>query len=111
MVNSKGVEVEVTEKIRALTTEELVNKTKQVYKRIYTKDQIRDNYIYPLMNQGYIDKTDSQIDKRAKIYYPVSLIEDPLKIQNCKIITDRAIYFNNQKYMLKILNCILANNT
>ena len=36
-----------------------------------TTKQLLESYLYPLLNQGYIDKTESLIDKRAKIYYPV----------------------------------------
>ena len=63
----------------ALTTEDLVKKTKEVYNRTYTKHQIRDTYIYPLINQGYIDETDSELDKRQKILYPLIVLDKSSK--------------------------------
>jgi hypothetical protein len=76
VVNPKtGEETKIEEKIIALTTEDLVKKTKEVYNRVYTKHQIRDNYIYPLINHGYIDETDSELDKRARILYPLIVLD------------------------------------
>ena len=38
-----------------LTTRDLVQKTKEVYNRVYTKHQIRDTYIYPRINQHLVE--------------------------------------------------------
>jgi hypothetical protein len=73
-LNSKR---EITnEKRKAVTTEQLVDKTKEVYNRTYTTKQILDTYVSPLVNQGYIDKTDSDLDKRSNIYYPVIITKN-----------------------------------
>ena len=66
-----GMDQIATEKRTALTTEQLAEKTKEVYKQTYTTKQILENFVKPLINQGYIDKTESDLDRRAKIYYPV----------------------------------------
>jgi hypothetical protein len=76
ITTKKGEQISVSENIVALTTDDLVKKTKKVYNRNYTKEHIRDTYIYPLSNQGYIDNADSEIDGRAKIYYPLIIPEE-----------------------------------
>ena len=55
----------------AVTSQDLVDKTEQTYKRLYTKKNIVDHYVTPLINQGYIDKVESELDHRASIYYPL----------------------------------------
>jgi hypothetical protein len=68
----KGKEqVMIFENRIALTTEGLVKKTYEVYNKTYTKKQILESYINPLINQGYIDKVESELDHRASIYYPL----------------------------------------
>ena len=61
--NSKG-EI-LTEKRIALTTEQLIEKTKQSYNRTNTSKQILEAYLNPLINQNYIDKTESEPERRA----------------------------------------------
>jgi hypothetical protein len=64
----------ITEKRIAVTTEQLIEKSNEVYgqqQQSFTSKTILDNYIYPLINQNYIDKTESELDKRSNIYYPV----------------------------------------
>ncbi len=61
----------LTEKLIALTTEQLVKMTYEKQGKKLSKKQLLETYIYPLLNQGYIDATESDIDKRCKIYYPV----------------------------------------
>lgn len=48
-----GVEGEVQESRIGLTTEELASKTKEILSKTYTKKKILDNFIDPLINQGY----------------------------------------------------------
>ena len=55
----------------AVTTEQLAQKTKEVYQRIITNKKVLDAYLEPLLNEGYIDKTGSDIDHRFNIYYPL----------------------------------------
>jgi hypothetical protein len=54
IVSSKGVEVEVTEKIN-INHGRISRKDQRGIQARLHQDQIRDNYICPLMNQGYID--------------------------------------------------------
>ena len=61
----------VTENIIAVTTERLAQKTKEVYQRVITSKKVLDTYLEPLLNEGYIDKTGSDIDHRANIYFPL----------------------------------------
>ena len=62
---------EVTEKIIAVTTEQLARRTKEVFNRYITSKKILETYLEPLMNEGYIDKTGSDLDHRSNIYYPL----------------------------------------
>jgi hypothetical protein len=55
----------------ALITEQLVEATYERQQKKYSTKQILENFINPLVNQGYIEKADSDIDRRSNIYYPV----------------------------------------
>jgi hypothetical protein len=48
-----------------------VDKTREVYNKTYTKKSIIDHYVTPLINQGYIDSIESELDHRTNIYYPL----------------------------------------
>jgi hypothetical protein len=61
----------VTENIIAVTTEQLAQKTKEIYQRVITSKKVLETYLEPLMNEGYIDKAGSDIDHRFNIYYPL----------------------------------------
>ena len=43
----------------------------QLHNKKFSTKQILENYVEPLLNQGYIDKAESVLDRRNKIYYPV----------------------------------------
>jgi hypothetical protein len=71
--------------------------------------QILENYIYPLLNCNLISSGDSQIDHRAKIYYPVkekknnNLFENMQKnklSQNYKIILHSSTIYPSQDYII-----------
>jgi hypothetical protein len=109
--NSRG-ETIIESRI-ALTTEQLVEKTKDVYKQSYTTKKILETYVHPLINQGYIDKTNSELDKRANIYYPVIITTKNRKFfetgqsnnypeQNRIIITNSIFYPSKQYIISKI---------
>ncbi len=68
--DSKG-QLCLKEKMVALTTEQLAEATYQKQSKKFSTKQILESFIYPLLNQGYIDNTNSDLDKRGKIYYPV----------------------------------------
>jgi hypothetical protein len=61
----------ITESTIAVTTNELIEKTTSVMKKRYTTKQILTEFIYPLFNLGYIDSVQSELDKRAYVYFPV----------------------------------------
>jgi hypothetical protein len=63
----------LTEKRIALTTDQLIEKTRKIYNGTYTSKQILETYLNPLINQNYIDKTESELDRRANTYYPAGL--------------------------------------
>src|SRR5829696_8471163 len=107
----------ITEKRIALTTEQLVEKTKEVHKQSYTKKKILETYINPLSNQGYIDKTVSELDKRAKIYYPVKVTTENRKLfdseqtnnlsQNQQLFITDSTLFPNRKYLISKIEGVL----
>jgi hypothetical protein len=70
--------VSVTEERRAVTTQELIDKTNEVMKKRYTSKNILTEFIYPLFNLGYIDSLKSEIDRRAHIYFPVFDLYKPI---------------------------------
>jgi hypothetical protein len=67
--NSKGETVE--EDRVALTSQDIIKKHKEEHNETLTSKQLLESRLYPLINHGYIDKIDSVIDKRAKIYFPI----------------------------------------
>lgn len=68
-VSSRGETI--TERRIALTTEYLVDATFEKQKKKCSSKQLLESFVNPLINQGYIDKAESELDKRANIYYPV----------------------------------------
>jgi hypothetical protein len=68
-IDSRGQTL--TEKMVALTTEQLADATYQKQNKKFSTKQILETFVYPLLNQGYIDVVGSDMDKRSKIYYPV----------------------------------------
>ena len=62
-----------TEDRIALTTQILVEATKQVQDKTLTVKKIFQTYLEPLMNGGYIDKQESNINHRNNIYHPLVL--------------------------------------
>lgn len=60
-----------TEDRIALTTQELVEATKEIQGKTFATKKILETYLEPLMNEGYIDKQESNINHRNNIYYPI----------------------------------------
>jgi hypothetical protein len=60
-----------TEDRMAITTKELMEKTLEIKGISLNNQKLLETYIYPLLNCNYISSEDSQIDRRAKIFYPV----------------------------------------
>ena len=62
----------IIEELReAVTTQELIVATKEMRGKDYNSNQLLQTFIYPLLNQGYIDSIRSEIDRRSNIYYPL----------------------------------------
>jgi hypothetical protein len=107
----------ITENRIALTTEQLVEKTKNVYKQSYTTKKILETYINPLINQGYIDKTNSELDKRANIYYPIIITAKNRKLfetdqsnnfsEQNRIIITNPIFYPSKQYIISKIEAIL----
>jgi hypothetical protein len=62
----------LAEKLIAVTTKELIDKTFEMQKKKLSTQQILQTYIKPLVNENIIDFVHSEIDKRARIYFPVA---------------------------------------
>lgn len=107
-INSKGEDL-VEYKI-AVTTEQLVTTTIKKQNKSYTKKQLLDSYIHPLINSGYVDKCESIIDRRNNIYYPIVTIEKNKKLfeieesnnflQKRKLIIKNNILFPSKEYII-----------
>ena len=113
VVKKGGKEDIVEEKRIALTSENLVKKTEKVSHKTYTKKYIVDDYLNPLINQGYIDSLESELDHRSKIYYPLinitknrilgGYVSAPNILQESKVIvTESEIYPSKQYIISKI---------
>ena len=115
----KGKEqVMIFENRIALTTEDLVKKTYEVYNKTYTKKQILESYINPLINQGYIDKVESDLDHRASIYYPLINTIKNRKLfdsrqsnnlsQESKIVVIDSSMFPDKQYVTSKIQAVLG---
>lgn len=60
----------IVEQRIAVTTQELIEKTKEVMNKTLVSKSLLQEFIYPLLNTGYIDLIRSELDRRAKIYFP-----------------------------------------
>jgi hypothetical protein len=83
-VNSSRGET-ITENRVALTSEELAKATFEKQNKKYTTKQVVESFVNPLINLGYIEKTESSIDKRHNIYYP-ALAANNTSIKNKKLV-------------------------
>jgi hypothetical protein len=108
----------ITEKRKAVTTEQLIEKTYEVSNHSYTSKQILDGFVYPLINQGYIDKTKSELDRRANIYYPViDTISKNIKLfenensnnlsQQTKLIVEDHTIYPSKEYLISKIQEVL----
>ncbi len=60
-----------TEKRVAITTSELCEYYKLLTGKTITTNNLKQTYLNELLNSGYIDEEDSDLDKRGKIYFPI----------------------------------------
>jgi len=63
----------------AVTTQQLADYYKQQTGKPLTTDAVRKIYLEELENNGYIDKEESEFDKRRKIYWPIVDVQIPTK--------------------------------
>jgi hypothetical protein len=62
----------IKERYVGVTTEQLAEKTKKVYGGLKpSSGDLLAKYLYPLINQGIVDKVPSEIDKRFNLFLPV----------------------------------------
>jgi hypothetical protein len=62
-----------TEDMIAVTSEQLVAATQAIQHKTFTNQKILETYLEPLMNEGYVDRVESAINRSWKIYYPTRL--------------------------------------
>jgi hypothetical protein len=94
------------EKRIAVTTRQLADYYKQETGKVLTTDAVRKIYLEELENNGYIDKEDSELDKRLKIYWPIVDFKIPTpeeqqeKIKKCGIETQSRNFLQYSKILL-----------
>ena len=82
------------EKRIAVTTRQLADYYKKETGKVLTTESVRKIYLEELENNGHIDKQDSELDKRIKIYWPIVEVEIPEneeKIKNCGNLKVKAV--------------------
>ena len=114
-VNSKGEELK--EDRVAVTSQNLIKKHKEKHNETLTTHKLLQSYLYPLLNHGYIDRIESIIDRRAKIYYPLIETKKYINLfyleeknnlsQEIDKIVVNSTSFPNQVFILSVLEPIL----
>ncbi|MPZ07233.1 MAG: hypothetical protein GEU26_12605 [Nitrososphaeraceae archaeon] len=93
---------------KAVTTQELIEATKEMWGKDYNSNQLLQTFIYPLLNQGYIDSIRGEIDRRSNIYYPLVtskyiklLYEDEYNnfVNSKKILIENPDIFPSKTYL------------
>ncbi|HEX5186587.1 MAG TPA: hypothetical protein VFV86_06820 [Nitrososphaeraceae archaeon] len=102
-INKKGEEFEeiLTEERVAVTSKDLIKKHKEQHNEILTSHKLLQAYLYPLLNHGYIDSIDSNLDRRAKIYYPLIVTKKYINL----------FYLEEKNNLSQEMNKIVANST
>ena len=116
---SGGEEFEgtLTEERVAVTSQDLIHKHKEKYNETLTSHKLLQSYLYPLLNHGYIDKIESVLDRRSKIYYPLIETKKYINLfysgeknklsQEIDKIVVNSTSFPNQVFILSVLEPIL----
>ena len=114
-INSRGEELK--ENRIAVTTKELIDKTFEVHKKKLSTQQILQTYIRPLVNENFIDFVHSEIDKRARIYFPVSSTSKYSKLftsgkmnnfsQHLKMTVEDPTLYPDKQYIISKIEGIL----
>jgi Bifunctional DNA primase/polymerase, N-terminal len=93
--NDKGETIK-EEEIRAVTTRDLCNSFKEVKKKPISTDNLKHTYLNPLINEGIIDYTESKINSRQNIYYP--LVTELLSIESIMNPIDKNSQYSSTIY-------------
>jgi hypothetical protein len=64
-------EQHISENRIAVTSQELADATFEIKGKKISAKQVRESYLFTLINEGYIDTQASELDRRAEIYFPV----------------------------------------
>ena len=92
------------EKRIAVTTRQLADYYKQETGKVLTTDAIRKIYLEELENNGYIDKEDSELNKKSNIYWPIVDFKIPTleeeKIKKCGIESQSRNFLQYSKILL-----------
>ena len=70
------------EKRIAVTTSQLCEQHKSTYGKAITSNNMKETYLNELINNGYIDEENSDLDHRSKIYFPLVDVSSEQKISN-----------------------------
>jgi hypothetical protein len=115
--NSKGEDEVISEDRVAVTSQNLIKKHKEKHNETLTTHKLLQSYLYPLINNGYIDSIDSVLDRRAKIYYPLVETKKYINLfyleeknnfsQEINKIVVNSSRFPNQVFLLAVLELIL----
>ena len=93
-----------TEEIIAVTTRELCDYFKVIRKKPISTDNLKHTYLNQLINEGIIDYTESKINARQNIYYP--LVTDSLSIESIMSPIDK-----DSQHSLTIYEKVIKNIT
>ena len=102
--NNKEGKDRKEEEIIAVTTRQLCDYYKEINKKPISTDNLKHTYLNQLINEGIIDYTDSKINSRQNIYYP--LVTDLLSIESITDSIDK-----NSQQTSKIYEKIIKNIT
>jgi hypothetical protein len=83
---NKGKEERVEDRI-GVTKSQLADATKKEQQKTFTTQKILESYLYPLMNEGYVDRQESRINAKSFIYYP-AVEGDPSSSEEGKSLFD-----------------------
>ena len=109
--NSKGETLEETR--LALTSQDIIKKHFQIHNETLTTKRLLESYLYPLLNQSYIDKNESVIDRRSNIYFPIIITKKYINLfendksnnllqQKQKIVVKSTIFPSKEHIISKI---------
>jgi hypothetical protein len=70
------------EKRIGVTTSQLCKYYKSIHGKTITSNNLKQTFLNELINNGYIDEEDSELDRRQKIYFPLVDISSEQTISN-----------------------------